>query len=321
MATWRHFARRTFPAVVRELRLPAATSRRDIDTCPMHDEPIGPVTRLCDRCFHLAWDEVGRRYSLASQGAGGKENTMHEPDPVEILEGEIVDDNDNHPAVQQTSGLFLTSDPNVFLARASEAATALARVIRDRKLFTSIRGKDHVHVEGWTLLGSLLGVFPITEWTRPVDEGWEARVAARTRSGELVGAAEAMCLRTEARWRNADAYAIRSMAATRATSKALRLPLGFVMELAGFDTTPAEEMPVDDAEAAQPRSPIPDEAKPTKAQAARISELLARLAEQDPAVDWKARCRELVGVSGNKLTRGGAMTLIRELEQLAEVAT
>ena len=40
-----------------------------------------------------------------------------------------------------------------------------------------------------------------------------------------------------------DDYALRSMAQTRATSKALRQPLGFVMSLAGFDPTPAEEMP------------------------------------------------------------------------------
>ena len=33
------------------------------------------------------------------------------------------------------------------------------------------------------------------------------------------------------------------MAQTRATSKALRLTLGFVMELAGFDATPADEIP------------------------------------------------------------------------------
>jgi hypothetical protein len=35
------------------------------------------------------------------------------------------------------------------------------------------------------------------------------------------------------------------MAQTRATSKALRQPLGFVMTLAGYSATPAEEMPRD----------------------------------------------------------------------------
>jgi hypothetical protein len=86
--------------------------------------------------------------------------------------------------------------------------------------------------------------------------GWEARVIARTRMGEVVGSAEAECLRSEDAWSFTpppnkygktpparDDYALRSMAQTRAVSKALRLPLGFVMQLAGFNPTPAEEMP------------------------------------------------------------------------------
>ncbi len=58
----------------------------------------------------------------------------------------------------------------------------------------------------------------------------------------LTGAADAICSRSESKWQKADDYAVLSMAQTRATSKALRLPLGFVMTLAGFDPTPAEEM-------------------------------------------------------------------------------
>ena len=94
-------------------------------------------------------------------------------------------------------------------------------------------------------------------WTRPIldDElqvGWEARVEARTRAGEVVGAAEAQCLRAERTWKGRDDYALRSMAQTRAVSKALRLPLGFVMQLAGFNPTPAEEMAVIES---SPREP------------------------------------------------------------------
>ena len=59
----------------------------------------------------------------------------------------------------------------------------------------------------------------------------------------MIGAAEAECLYAEANWKGRDDYALRSMAQTRATSKALRQPLGFVISLAGFDPTPAEEMP------------------------------------------------------------------------------
>jgi hypothetical protein len=51
-----------------------------------------------------------------------------------------------------------------------------------------------------------------------------------------------MCLRSEALWKGRDEYAIRSMAQTRATSKALRQPLGFVIQLAGFAPEPVEEV-------------------------------------------------------------------------------
>jgi len=145
-----------------------------------------------------------------------------------------------------TSGtLFRTDDPVQIIEQASAVADALAAVLKDRKLTSDIKGKEHVRVEGWTLLGTMLGVFPVVEWTRPVADGWEARVEARTLAGQVVGAAEAECLRTEGTWKSRDDYALRSMAQTRATSKALRGPLGFVVTLAGYEATPAEEMPAE----------------------------------------------------------------------------
>lgn len=142
-------------------------------------------------------------------------------------------------------------NPAAQVEYAREVAAALADVIERRRLYIQIGNKRHVLYEGWTLLGTMLGVFPIVEWTRPVEGGWEARVVARTLAGSAVSAAEAMCTRGERRWRDADEYAIRSMAQTRAGSKALRMPLGFVVQLAGYEPTPAEEMPVEEL-----RSPL-----------------------------------------------------------------
>jgi hypothetical protein len=157
------------------------------------------------------------------------------------------------PQEQMSVTLFGTDNPAEVVSRAAVVATALADLVRKQNLIVRIGQSDHVRVEGWTLLGSMLGVFPVVTWTRPVKAvsdgmdaelqiGWEARVEARTRGGEVVGAAEAECLRTERTWKGRDDYALRSMAQTRAVSKALRLPLGFVMQLAGFNPTPAEEM-------------------------------------------------------------------------------
>jgi hypothetical protein len=154
------------------------------------------------------------------------------------------------PAHSQEIVLF-SGDPAEKMRQMQETAQIIAEPVRQRHTVKIGQG-EHVRVEGWTMLGALLGVYPITVWTRQlvpdendpaVARGWEARVEARTRQGQLVGAAEAQCDRSEPNWKGRDDYALRSMAQTRATSKALRQPLGFVITLAGFDPTPAEEMP------------------------------------------------------------------------------
>ena len=148
-------------------------------------------------------------------------------------------------AKPEALNIFGASEPVKVIERAAAIATALSTVLRQQRLTSNIQGKEYVRVEGWTLLGSMLGVFPIIVWTRRTEDGWEARVEARTLSGAMVGAAEASCDRTEDSWVDRDDYALRSMAQTRATSKALRLPLGFVVTMAGFEATPAEEVPRD----------------------------------------------------------------------------
>lgn len=158
---------------------------------------------------------------------------------TDVIEGEIV----GTAIVQhESTALFGTTEPREIVARATDTANALKDVINQQGLITNIQGKEYVQVGGWTLLGSMLGVFPVNVWTRELPNGWEARVEARTLSGAVVGAAEAQCCRDEKMWEKRDGYALRSMAQTRATSKALRMPLGFVVTLAGFESTPAEEM-------------------------------------------------------------------------------
>lgn len=166
---------------------------------------------------------------------------------VEVVDGEVEEDTPNLPAVVEPApvNLFRTEDPGEVIQRASVIAEQLKEVLVKQNLISNIKGREHVKVEGWTLLGTMLGVFPVLEWTRKLEDGWEARVEARTLAGAVVGAAEAECLRSESTWKSRDDYALRSMAQTRATSKALRQPLGFVVSLAGFDPTPAEEMPRD----------------------------------------------------------------------------
>src|SRR5947207_15641910 len=100
--------------------------------------------------------------------------------------------------------LFGTADPVEVVARAARVARAIQDVIRQKNLISKISGKEYPKCEAWTLLGTMLGVFPVLCWSRPLENGWEARVEARTRDGSIVGAAEAECLRTERNWSNRD---------------------------------------------------------------------------------------------------------------------
>lgn len=166
---------------------------------------------------------------------------------IETIEGQVVEEMADLPAVREAHAVNLFGDasPASVVERATEAANALAAVIERKELYSVIGKGKHVHVEGWTLLGSMLGVFPIIEWTRQIEDGWEARCVVQTRNGDTIGAAEAMCTRIERSWKTRDEYALRSMAQTRAVSKALRHPLGFIMTLAGYEATPESEMPGD----------------------------------------------------------------------------
>ena len=192
--------------------------------------------------------------------------------------------------------LFGTDDPTAVVDRASAVATALAKVIKERKLSSRISGRDHVNVEGWTLLGSMLGVFAEVEWSRQLDNGWEARAVARTLAGNVVGAAEAMCTRTEGSWRNRDEYALRSMAQTRAVSKALRLPLGFLMHLAGYSATPAEEVGEEQPERAAGGAPASSPNRPPAQASYRREELMGLMREQGLGLDAVERYAAIVGI-------------------------
>jgi hypothetical protein len=145
--------------------------------------------------------------------------------------------------------LFGWATPRQVVQQATDIANEIAPLIRERQLVKRIGQSEHVYLEGWTLAGTMLGVFATTvkTWEIGTDEGYGATVEARTISGAVVGRADEVVMRKEEvggrrKWLEAPAFQLISMAQTRASSKALRMPLGFVMKLAGYDTTPAEEM-------------------------------------------------------------------------------
>lgn len=139
-----------------------------------------------------------------------------------------------------------------------EFATSLKKLIVQNGLYTNIKGKNYVNVEGWQIAGAFTGVLPIVEKVENLSEGmkykYRAEVTLRDRDNNIVGSGMAICTNREAGKSNFDEYAVASMAQTRAVGKAFRMKLGWLLKIAGYETTPAEEM---DAVVAQPAEEKP----------------------------------------------------------------
>jgi hypothetical protein len=148
-------------------------------------------------------------------------------------------------------GSLAIADPKEMIRRAAELASALAEIIHAQKdaegkptLYVMIQGRKYVRAEGWTTLGAMMGVVPMEEFCDPLPEGggYKAKVKlVRLNDGQQVGAASAICKLNEPGW-NKDAAATHSKAITRATGKAFRLSFAWIMKLAGFEPTPADEL-------------------------------------------------------------------------------
>lgn len=158
-----------------------------------------------------------------------------------------------HPEPDVRLGSIGIENPADLVRHGAEVANALAEVINKQVLYVVIGNgasrNKYVKVEGWLTLGAMLGVIPVEDYCNRMLtpegtlHGFEAKVnLLRARDGGQVGGASAECTIDERNWAKRDSYSLRSMAITRATGKAFRLSFGWVMKLAGFEATPAEEM-------------------------------------------------------------------------------
>lgn len=157
------------------------------------------------------------------------------------------------PVAQATVslGTLQAASPVALVQGAREMANALADVIEQQRLAVGIQGRKYVKVEGWTTLGVMLGVVPREVGTVEQDGIYTATVElVRMNDGACIGRASAECGSDDELdrygkpvWSSRPRYARRSMAQTRATGKACRLAFSWIMSLAGYEPTPAEEMP------------------------------------------------------------------------------
>jgi hypothetical protein len=224
------------------------------------------------------------------------------------------------PAVEV--GISLAQDPDQVLEQASRAAKALVRAVsqNEAQYVVKLGPGRHLRFEAWQTLAAFFGLSVSCEWTREVRDaegssiGWEARAVVR-RGERTISAAEAQCTTDEPNWRGKPAFQLRSMAQTRASVKALRQALAWVVVLAGYQPTPAEEVEaaVDSSPAAAgaPQGPRQEGATDAQRRAiwARWKELAKEAGIQDDMIRLLVKARYGVEHS-RELTRAQASELL-----------
>lgn len=180
--------------------------------------------------------------------------------------------------------------PRAVLERAGEMARALLQVVeKTRDLQVQIGGRRYLRVEAWLTIAAFHGVSVAIDAVEKSDSGYVARASVLGRDGRVISRAEASCSRDEPTWKDRPDFALRSMAQTRATAKALRLVYSYIPVLAGFEATPAEEVEhLEQPPAppqAQPRrgpakpAPPPEDTRPREQKPSALQRFRAALSE------------------------------------------
>lgn len=164
---------------------------------------------------------------------------------TEVVRREDRAENGGLPAPTTRFDLASVGDPTAGLQKAEELVQYMSSKCSGEEYIANIQGRDFPRCEWWTSVGAGLGLFPQEESVRRLDR--EGEIAYEAVVGvydgeQRVTRGSAICSSSESTWEGRDEYAIRSMAITRATSKAYRNGLSFLAVMADLEPTPAEEM-------------------------------------------------------------------------------
>ena len=181
------------------------------------------------------------------------------PEQQETTEMAVVEKVDQPANLPDYAILNPEIPMSVKIEVATKVANTLAPLVREQGL--AIKGlnknrpeAEYVMVEGWEVLGTFLGIVPVTRIIEEIKNKHGHTVGYRARGtlylnpiikdDEIVGGT--VIARAEAQadkngWQK-EMFAIASMAQTRALGKAYRMGMSWIMKMAGFEGTPAEEM-------------------------------------------------------------------------------
>jgi hypothetical protein len=137
------------------------------------------------------------------------------------------------------------------IEKARDWAAAIDRVIRQQRRFVTIEGKRYILSDAWLMIAALDQAAPVAEDPVPIVEdgktvGYRVSVKLVRPDGTVRGRATMTCYLDEYPCRGkkgTDAHrAAISAATTWAAAKAAKLTYGWVVVLAGYEPTVAEEM-------------------------------------------------------------------------------
>lgn len=154
-----------------------------------------------------------------------------------------VGDSEGH----EVPNLIVIQDPEQSYTEAVTTAKFLKTNIIDRREGLTVNGKRYVEFTEWGILAKWYG---LTIRTEIIEEGkyfGSMGVKARAKvihiaTDTVIATGEAVCTKSEPGRGSHNYNQIGSMAQTRAGSKAYRNAIGYIVELAGLPSTPAEEM-------------------------------------------------------------------------------
>ena len=198
------------------------------------------------------------------------------------------------------SQLMIDRPPELTLAEASKAAQSLKKVIDTKGSKVVLGGKTYLQFEDWLTVARFYGITCRIVNSRYCEydnaKGFEARAEALlVVKNQTISTAEAMCLSDEPNWRKRPLFMLRSMAQTRASAKALRQCLSWVVVLAGYQPTPAEEMDGLELKTPQQTTLISSTSQPNTISDKQIKRLYA-LSKSDPHPWSNEQVKELVGL-------------------------
>lgn len=151
----------------------------------------------------------------------------------------------------QLPAIPVYEDPTVILDRAIKWANALMKIVTEKGMFAAIHEKQYLEVEAWQLVAMFSRSYAIPREPVPMLNGDGDLVGYQCttdlyQNGIIIGSGTSSCgldaFSTKDREGSDQHKAAKSTAQTWSISRAIKNSYGFVAKLAGFETTPADEM-------------------------------------------------------------------------------